>query len=174
MELPLDIELFVEQHFRPDDTTRVYHVLDQPHMSTPRVMRAVLFLSNGSLSMFEYFAKQADSDVRDVLLHAEYETEISEEPMFLRDMNLPFPHEQELGSSVSKIRPKQPPRAAERKLGHHKHLIDLRFDLGRAQYTVLPRQNHASFVACQREDHTGRSTTVRLPLTFVARNCALL
>ena len=168
MDFPPDIELCVEQRFDPAHRSKVWQVLQAPHMRTPRIMRSVLFLSNGSMSLFDYFADLAKSDVRYVVLQAEYETEVADHPMWLRDMNLPFNHDRNLGSGALKTIRARPPRAAARSAGYHRHLVDRDFVLGEARYTVLPRQSQSNYVLCQRQVATQKPTQVRLPLTFVA------
>lgn len=168
MDFPPDIKLFVEQRFDPGHRSKIWQVLGAQHMCTPRIMRSVLFLSNGSISLLDYFADLAKSDVRHVVLQAEYETEIAEHPLWLRDMNLPFTHERNLGAGALKTIRARPPRAAAKAPRYHKHLVDQQFVLGEARYTVLPRQNHANHVLCRRRVATNKPTQVRLPVTFVA------
>jgi len=174
MDIAPDIGRFVELRFSVEDRVAVVACIDCDALRTPRVARCVLFLANGSLSMLRHCAEQAKHDVRDILVEAEYVTEISDELMLVRDMSLPFDHERNLGMQYFadlRISGCLPKRAAAVPIEVESHqasrFVTRTFILGEATYTVLPRQTHVDFVLCRRV--TERLTTiVQLPWPFVA------
>jgi len=93
-----DIIQFVHHHFERRVLQSVYETLDRAGLHTPRVIRAVLFLSGGSIVMLKHYAEAAQADVGQVLTWAECVTDVAPEPMFVRDMSLPFTHEANLGA----------------------------------------------------------------------------
>jgi hypothetical protein len=70
VEFEEDISWFIHRHFNADDITAVYEVLQASVFRTKRVIRAVLFLSNGSLSFLRHYARASLIDVRSVLVEA--------------------------------------------------------------------------------------------------------
>ncbi len=99
-ELTDDIIQFVHDRFGQKDILKVYRALDDGGIKTPRVMRAVLFLSNGSTTMLSHYIERARTDVREVLVWAECEVDVSVEPLWVRDMSLPFTHDRNLGAAL--------------------------------------------------------------------------
>ena len=90
---PTDVVSFIERHFDSRDIPAVYILLESEIIRTPRVMRSVLFLSNGSLSMLEHYMEVCRLDVCEVITRAEYVLGVSQEPMLLRSMTEPFQEE---------------------------------------------------------------------------------
>jgi hypothetical protein len=91
-----DIVQFVHQHFDRRSIPIVYRTLDG--LGTPRVIRAVLYLSGGSITLLKHYVEAAKEDVRQVLTWAECIVDVSPEPMFVRDMSIPFSAEGNLGA----------------------------------------------------------------------------
>ncbi|HTO57197.1 MAG TPA: hypothetical protein VMJ74_05350 [Pseudomonadales bacterium] len=83
-----DIIQFVHSHFERRVIPSVYQMIDE--LATPRVMRAVLFLSDGSIAQLKHYLEAARADVRQVLTWAECVVDIAPEPMFVRDLSMPF------------------------------------------------------------------------------------
>lgn len=176
MDFSPDIEQFVRLRFGNGNFQAVAELLERPAVSTPRVMRSVLFLSNGSLSMLKHYVIEAEKDVRMILVDAEYTSGISEEPLFLRDMCAPFPDERNLGAKscgkhvVDRNRSSAEANSHQTN-SHHQSIRGSVFYLGDAQYSILDKQSTRAYVSCQRR--TARSTnTVRLPLIFVLEQLA--
>ncbi len=176
MDFSSDIAQFVRLRFGSGNYEHVKKLLSQPAVSTPRVMRSVLFLSNGSLSMLKHYICEAEKDVRAVLVDAEYASGISEEPLYLRDMCAPFSDEKNLGAKSCDRHPTNQKRpdtgsSAHQKSPHHKNICGSVFYLGKAQYSILEHQPTRAYVYCERL--TAQSTTVvRLPLIFVLEQLA--
>jgi hypothetical protein len=84
-----DVIRFVHRHFDRRVIATVYEMLDC--FSTPRVIRSVLYLSGGSLTLLKHYVEAAKADVRQVLTWAECVVDVAPEPMFVRDMSRPFP-----------------------------------------------------------------------------------
>ena len=91
-----DIIQFVHQHFDRRVISSVYRLLDG--LTTPRVIRAVLYLSGGSIALLKHYVEAAKDDVRQVITWAECVVDVTPEPMFVRDMSIPFTAEGNLGS----------------------------------------------------------------------------
>jgi hypothetical protein len=176
-----DIVWFIERHFSQNDIQTVYEVLRSEPVRTPRVARAVLFLSNGSLSLLHHYAIACANDVRGVLTHAEYVFGVSEMPMQVRDMTLPFWHERNRGLDLrepdsqqnadSTTRNVSQWKSAERSTSQHSHLANRRFALGKIEYFITTNQLRSDRVRCLRQDHNALSV-VELPLTFVLEQIA--
>ncbi len=181
VEFEEDISWFIHRHFNPDDLTAVYEVLQASVFRTKRVIRAVLFLSNGSLSFLRHYARASVLDVRSVLVEAEYMAGVSEMPMQVRDMSLPLWHprnrvpdsleaaaadRQTAASSADRVRYDD-----ARPANHHSHLGGRRFQLGRIQYLVAAKQANRRSVRCFRKEGTVASL-VELPLAFVMEQVA--
>jgi hypothetical protein len=83
-----DIVRFVHAHFEGRVIPTVYQLIDG--LATPRVMRAVLFLSGGSLALLKHYLGAARDDVRQVLTWAECVVDVAPEPMYVRDLSRPF------------------------------------------------------------------------------------
>ena len=84
-----DIIQFVHHHFERRAIPVVYQLLDG--LAHARVIRAVLYLSGGSIALLKHYVDAAKSDVRQVLTWAECVVDVSPEPMFVRDMSIPLP-----------------------------------------------------------------------------------
>jgi hypothetical protein len=171
MDFPPDIVRFIELHFAPEQCPEVLGMLASADLTTPRVMRAVLFLADGSLGMLGYYIDTAKRDVRDVLLHAEYITDISSDPMHVRDMGQPF---ESGGGHADRQLEHRPPISSPRVRSskrHHEHLLGREFQLGTATYKVLLRQVNADVVLCHRRA-PGSERIVKLPLAFVTERFA--
>ena len=193
-----DIVDFVENRFSLKHRQRVAEILDRTEITTPRVVRAVLYLSDGSISLLEHYAAECQLDVRRILSRAEYLTGVSVEPLFVRDMSLPFTHERNLGlqplratvstvsmeSTVSRSRREQEivvaepgrvrqPRRAGRKdtPDYHPHLASQTFWLGEVKYVIGEKQPYKDLVRCYRQQQTV-IRIVRLPLIFVMEQLA--
>jgi nicotinamide mononucleotide adenylyltransferase len=93
-----DIIQFVHSRFSPRDIDTVYATLADADIGTPRLMRAVLFLSEGSVTQLRHYVEMAMRDFRQVLTWAEYVVDVSPEPLWARDMSQPFPHPRNLGA----------------------------------------------------------------------------
>jgi hypothetical protein len=194
VELEEDISWFIHRHFNPDDLPAVYEVLQASVFRTPRVTRAVLFLSNGSLSFLRHYARASLLDVRSVLIEAEYVAGVSEMPMQVHDMSLPLWHPRNRASDpleevAAPDRPStllttaptnRPPAASstdrirndvDGASNHHSHLGGRRFQLGRVQYLIATRQANRRRVRCFRKEGTV-ATLVELPLAFVMEQVA--
>jgi hypothetical protein len=91
-----DIIHFVHHHFDRRVISSVYQLLDG--LTTPRVIRAVLYLSGGSIALLKHYVEAAKADVRQVITWAECVVDVSPEPMFVRDMSIPFTAEGNLGT----------------------------------------------------------------------------
>jgi hypothetical protein len=175
-----DISWFIHRHFNPDVLSAVYEVLQASVFRTTRVTRAVLFLSNGSLSFLRHYARASLLDVRSVLVEAEYVAGVSEMPMQVRDMSLPLWHKRNRAPDASEAAPDVPAAAssgdcirddADGPANHHSLLGGRRFQLGRVQYLVATRQANRRRVRCFRKEGTV-ATLVELPLAFVMEQVA--
>lgn len=182
VELEEDISWFIHRHFNPDDLPAVYEVLQASVFRTPRVTRAVLFLSNGSLSFLRHYARASLLDVRSVLIEAEYVAGVSEMPMQVHDMSLPLWHPRNRASDpLEEVAAPDRPTAAssterirndvDGASNHHSHLGGRRFQLGRVQYLIATRQANRRRVRCFRKEGTV-ATLVELPLAFVMEQVA--
>ncbi|NKB98739.1 MAG: hypothetical protein GKR90_09645 [Pseudomonadales bacterium] len=165
MDLPDDVARYIERSFTIEGCRQVAACLEKIY--TPRVLRSVLYLADGSVSMLKHYAARAQSDIREIVLAAEYETGISATPMRLRDMSLPFGHEQNLGPNWQRRGPAKAPR----KVLFHEELIGERFKLGDVRYVVLKEQTSASHVFLRRYAELN-SRVVKLPLIFVLEQLA--
>ena len=172
-----DIGWFIDRHFNRHDVQSVYDVLEPGVFRTARIARAVLFLSNGSLSLLRHYARVCAVDVGGVLVQAEYVAGVSEMPMQVRDMSLPFWHERNLDPRVARtpfVYAKLGGGGRTRDLkttSHHAHLVDRRFTLGRTNYLVAKKQPSSRRVRCFRKERS-RVTLVELPLAFVLEQVA--
>ncbi len=182
VDLEEDIGWFIDRYFSQVDLQSVHDVLEAGVFRTPRVARAVLFLSNGSLFLLRHYARACVLDVRSVLLDAEYVAGDSETPMQVRDMSLPLWHERNRGSGDlsertlvnSGVRTSQTPnrlRNADRSTVHHAHLVNSCFTLGKVHYLVATKQPSNDRVRCFRKERTV-VTLVELPPAFVHEQVA--
>jgi hypothetical protein len=167
---------YIEHRFAKRDRPAVFALLDHEHLRTPRVMRAVLFLANGSLSLLKHNVDVCRRDLATILTNAEFIVGVADKPMPIRDMSLPFNHEGNLGKDLmSPIVTKEALGAAAVKTAppsqYHQQLVRATFTLGNASYVVASRQRQPDKVRCYRLH--GKSTRiVCLPLVFVLEQLA--
>jgi hypothetical protein len=176
MDFSPDIKEFVRLRFRDEQYQQVMEVLQCPALSTPRVMRSVLFLSNGSLSMLRHYRAKAEQDVRTILVEAEYITDLSQDPLFVRDMSAPFSDDRNLGPKQCAQRTADSNPSADssgRRVNssHHRNICGRAFYLGEVQYTIMEHQTSSAYVYCQRRTSQG-VRVARLPLIFVLEQLA--
>lgn len=161
-----DIVAFIRARFRDEDEKTVLQILDNHAVSTPRVQRSVLFLSGGSLSMLKHYVNVASTDVREVILRAEYVLDVAEHPMPVRKMSEPF---EQSAAPMSPRRAGPHPAPRSRDIGAPRftpQLAHRRFSLGKVAYVVSARQFSDLQVRCYR--HCGHTVSiVTLPLVFV-------
>jgi hypothetical protein len=165
---PIDVVEFVEARFDPNDYAQVFKLLAVDAFSTPRVMRAAVFLADGDLPLLKHYAKSCATDPADVLVRAEFVIGATKEPLCAADFSelylpghVPNKLQREAGAS--------PPLAAKpriRQADHHAHLRDQEFELGKATYVVAGHQPHPQYVHCFRKEGQD-SRVVRLPYVFV-------
>lgn len=93
-----DIIQFVHSRFSPRDINSVWATLTMADIDTPRVVRSVLFLSDGSVTVLKHYVDMARRDVRQVLTWAECVVDVGPDPLWARDMSKPFPHPRNLGA----------------------------------------------------------------------------
>lgn len=168
---PDDVVQFVARHFHRNDITAAYALLRDTALDTLRVLRAVLYLSNGSLSALRHYVATCKHDVRRLLIEAECVVGVSATPMPVRDMSLPFTHPRNLGD-VDGGAHDAIARAASKRIEHyHLHLLRLAFTLGKVQYRVAAVQRHPRWVRCYRTENNVVSS-VRLPVEFVMQQVA--
>tara|TARA_A100001037_G_scaffold306640_1_gene353569 strand:- start:5485 stop:6090 length:606 start_codon:yes stop_codon:yes gene_type:complete len=178
--IPVDVVQFVGRRFATRDSAQVLELLDDPVFSSARLMRAVLYLAGGSMSLLKHYASECKDRVDDVLLHAEKVVGVAEEPMPARDMSLPFSHEDNLGphwmSHESLHGPEQHEPTERRSvsdddLNYHGYLARRRFVLGNTAYLVALTQPNREVVRCYRREGNV-SRLVNLPLVFVLERLA--
>ena len=174
--LPDDVMYYIEHRFASRDRAAIYEMLNQEHLTTPRVMRSVLFLADGSLSLLAHNIEVCRTDLATILMNAEFVVGVTEMPMPVRDMSLPFTDEGNLGREMLQpIRVKEAagpaPGSSSRKAQYHQHLVNEKFVLGKTLYQVCATQRRADKVRCYRRE--GKSTRVAyLPLVFVLEQLA--
>ena len=175
-ELPNDVMYYIEHRFAARDHLAALALLYQDHVRTPRVMRSVLFLADGSVSMLRHNITVCKTDLAAILTNAEYVVGISEMPMPIRDMSLPFTDEgnlgQELLSPLVIQEVKSPaPKRANSQARYHQNLVGEAFELGCIHYMVAAIQTRPDQVRCYRLE--GKSNrAVQLPLVFVLEQLA--
>ena len=187
-----DVVRFIEHKFDAEDVRAVYKQLDHPDLTTSRVIRSLLYLSNGSISLLKHYLEERLQQGVDIVLEAEYVSGVTDKPMRARDMSLPFEHPRNLGRCYLQQPRSIPTTAARsphlalppRSIGrprrdvrqhhlhqHHPHLIGRKYYLGEAKYVVCRNQDRADVVHCYRV----KGTTLRmvnLPLAFVLDHIA--
>jgi hypothetical protein len=173
--LKSDIREYVQKQFPEADIPAVLALLEDESLSTPRVQRAVLYLSNGSLSVLKHYVAAAGEDVRKVLLRAEYVSDISNRPLQVRSMSEPLrpsPKPRREGAWNGATRDaarRKPPLGAGTKSQQgrfHSQLANRSFRLGKTIYVVSPEQEDGNRVRCYRQLGNVVSI-VSLPLIFV-------
>ena len=157
-----DVVQFIEQRFARKDVQIVYGLLGNEEL-TPRVMRAVLYLSDGNLSLLKHYVTECTVHVGEILANAECMIGVAEP---IRDLSLPFDHERNLGRGR-----RNKPQRATAKARHNQHLVGQRFHLGDAVYLISNKQAHPNCVRCYRTMGTV-SSIVALPLLFVMEQIA--
>jgi hypothetical protein len=165
MDLPEDVVRYIERSFGSEGARQIEACLEGIY--TPRIVRSVLYLADGRVSMLKHYAAEARTDIREIVLTAEYEMDVSATPMHLRDMSLPFEH-------VGNLGPNWQDRGfakAPRKVVYHGELIGERFELGDARYVIAKEQVSATHVRLHRYAETN-SRMVKLPLMFVLEQLA--
>jgi hypothetical protein len=93
-----DIIQFVHSRFSSRDIDTVWATLADADIGSPRLVRAVLFLSGGSITVLRHYVEMARHDARQVLTWAECVVDVAPEPLWTRDMSQPFPHPRNLGA----------------------------------------------------------------------------
>lgn len=180
--LPVDVVQFIQWRFASRDYRSVLKLLDDQPSITPRVLRAALYLSNGSLSLLRWNLAECAGDVRQLLLAAEYAVGVGPQPLHVRSMAAPFPSEENLGPDYTRRRgattlrpplaaPSVPARAAAKRPSFHLSLAHRRFKLGAVTYVVTGNQPDRKTVRCYRIEGTV-TALVRLPLYFVLEQLA--
>ena len=95
-ELPDDIRQQVIKDFGPELADLVYqHLQDRipkglPNGTRPRHLRCILFLAKGDRALLDEYIELCLRDTRDVMLHAEYESDANEDFVRVRDFGKPF------------------------------------------------------------------------------------
>jgi hypothetical protein len=169
---PDDFARFIDTHFHSNDVPRVYEIIAGAALKTPRVGRAVLLLSNGSLTLLRHYAELAATDVASLLRQAEYVEGVTELPMQVRDLNKPFTPDDHMRPLARPAR-RGPMRAEDsaRCANFHRQLVGRVFSLGDVDYIVAARQTNARTVRCFRRDRNIVGI-VALPLLFVLEQLA--
>jgi hypothetical protein len=171
---PDDVTWFINRFFPEHEVAAVYRLLRHDGLSTPRVVRAVLFLSGGRISLLRHYIAACDTDVRGVLTQAEFIDGECAMPMRVRDMSVPFTDpNHSVGIPIEVEMPAPPARLGPRRATsqHHKHLVGRKFVLGKAHYQVAPEQRRAHQVRCFRT-RANVVSIVTLPLAFVHEQLA--
>jgi len=180
--LPVDVLRFIDGRFPQRDRDSLLSMLDEQPSLSPRILRSVLYLSDGSISLFRHYLHEAETNVRDVIVAAEYVSGIGDKPLHVRDMGEPFHSDKNLGNAYATTGRRQchPPPHRHWRAGrcdsksatsHHPALVNLRFQLGRITYVIMADQPYRRSVRCFRIDATV-TTIVRLPLEFVLEQVA--
>lgn len=180
--LETDILEFIHDRFEAAVHPSVLDLLAAPVLGTPRVQRAVLYLSDGSLSMLKHYAECARHDVSQVLERAEYVLGIPELALRIRDCRAPMSSTYPPQDRPAEPSPEVSDRAATGRRGtdptrcnRHQpgrpriNLEDLRgarFRLGDAHYVVLDEPGPRLLVRCARRCDNVISI-MRLPVIFV-------
>jgi len=176
-ELPLDVRHYIEQRFSQRDHERVFTLLDQEHLRTPRVIRSVLYLANGSVALLKHHIDVCRNDLAAILMHAEYVVGVSKEPLPVRDMSFPYGDERNVGDSLADhlhASSRPPPAPSGRRHSvrrYHQQLVNETFYLGDVRYVISSIQTHPNEVRCYRF-HGLNSRIAQLPLVFVMEQLA--
>jgi hypothetical protein len=99
-EVPNDIRQRVIEDFGPDLADDIYrYLLDRipdglPNGSRPRHLRCILYLAKGEKALLDRYIEMCLRDTRDVMLHAEYETDLDSRLVRRRDFGKPFDQSQ--------------------------------------------------------------------------------
>ena len=98
MKLKNDIIEKIENDFltKKDEVFNliIEEVNKNSQINHPRIIRCILFLSDGDFFELKHYLKTAISDPRDVMLYAEYDNTNSLNPNRIRDFNNPFGKEE--------------------------------------------------------------------------------
>ena len=172
-KFPIDVVEFVEARFAPRDFAGVFKVLAAEAFSTPKVMRAALFLADGDLALLKHYARSCATDPADVLVRAEFVIGATEQPLCAADFSelyVPGQVPAKLAADLEKPLPMAATRKPEQ-AENHAHLRNKEFELGSATYVVAPHQPHAQYVHCYRKQGEN-ARIVRLPYVFVMERLA--
>ena len=95
-----DILTKIENDFAPDDAEIVRESLldairQKPKLYNDRVLRCILFVSEGDLNKFEEAHKSAETDYRDLIVSAEYACGKHEMDDWKRSRNFEHPFGEE-------------------------------------------------------------------------------
>ena len=173
---PIDVVEFVEARFEPREYAEIFKVLASDAFSSPKTMRAALFLADGDISLLRHYAKTCATDPMDVRVRAEFVIGVSQEPLCAVDFSELYLPGQAPAGNQPRPSPTPPARApgrmprarkpADEQPQHHQHLKDREFQLGNATYVVADKQPHPQYVHCYRKEGAA-SRMVRLPYVFV-------
>jgi hypothetical protein len=95
MALPEDIIAKVRRDFSEDEEISILQLLNEYHQRlrqpehSPRILRCIVFLADGSFDKFAAAVKLAQLDWRDLIVSAEYDGWSGEEH-HVRNFNSPF------------------------------------------------------------------------------------
>ena len=98
-EVPSDIRQRIVDDFGTAEADETYrYLLDRipdglSNGTRPRHLRCILYLANGGRNLLEEWIKMCLQGTRDVMLHAEYETDSASQLVRKRDFSKPFGHE---------------------------------------------------------------------------------
>jgi hypothetical protein len=98
-EIPDDIWQRIIDDFGAAEADEVYRYLlsripdGLPNGTRPRHLRCILYLANGGRNLLDEWVKMCLQDTRDVMLHAEYETDSASQLIRKRDFSKPFGRE---------------------------------------------------------------------------------
>ncbi len=176
--LPEDVLLFVKQRFARPIWQPVCSLLEAPAVATPRVLRSVLFLADGSLDRLKQYVSDCEADVRGILTSAEYVSDEAGKLIRVRDMSMPFTDEGGVGKLDAHLVVIPPIAAGPRqravcskRANHHSYLVHRSFKLGQVTYLIASAQPRRDYVSCYRKSGTV-VRLVKLPLMFVLEQLA--
>jgi hypothetical protein len=164
-----DVLRFVRERFQPEAFDEAISVLHRDALSRPRVQRAVLYLSGGSLAMLEHYAALALRDLDQLLERAEYVLDVAEAPLRIRDfVKSPGDRTGSTASWRERAGPARAPGApaARRFQIHADQLKGASFYLGMARYVVIGQPDEHLLLPCVRRSDNVMSL-MHLPLMFV-------
>ncbi|NJN50871.1 MAG: hypothetical protein HC809_02895 [Gammaproteobacteria bacterium] len=88
---PDDVVQFIARRFHRNDITAAYRLLDHDAVRTLRMLRAVLYLADGSLSSLRHHIAVCNHDPGRILIEAECVVGVGDAPMPVRDLSQPLP-----------------------------------------------------------------------------------
>ena len=94
MELPSDLNIFIQHTFAPEDWTQAISVLEGARIETgeapsARLLRCAAFASRGNLQRLQHYTSMLAIDWRDVVVAGEYESQ-GGMPVCVRDLSQPL------------------------------------------------------------------------------------